>query len=161
MAGPLVRLLGTKPAPPRPGVVGRSRLRDAKRELSRAVTRTLVNPPVRGLIERGAFPPNWALLETTGRRSGRAIRTPVGNGLRDGVFWIVTEHGWAADYVKNIQRDPRVRVKVGRRWLSGTARILADEDPYARLRALARPLNDALLLLVGTEQLVIRVDLDG
>lgn len=160
MARPLVRLLGTEPAPSRPAAAGRSALRDAKREVSRAVTRRVVNPAVRGLIERGAFPPNWALLETTGRRSGRAIRTPVGNGLRDGVFWIVTEHGWAADYVKNIRRDPRVRIKVGRRWLTGTARILPEEDPYARLRALGRPLNDALLLLVGTEQLVIRVDLD-
>ncbi len=161
MAAPLVRLLGTKPAPARPGAAARSAVRDAKREVSRAVTGTLVNPAVRGLIERGLFPANWVLLETTGRKSGRPVRTPVGNGLRDGVFWIVTEHGWAAHYVKNIQHDPRVRIKVGRRWLSGTARILPDEDPYARLRALGRPLNDALLLLVGTEQLVIRVDLDG
>jgi hypothetical protein len=39
--------------------------------------------------------------------------------------------------------------------------VLAADDPYARLRALRRPLNDALLLAVGTEQLVIRIDLDN
>jgi hypothetical protein len=46
------------------------------------------------------------------------------------------------------------------RWRSGRAHVLADEDPYARLRLLRRPVNDALLLAVGTEQLVIRIDLD-
>jgi hypothetical protein len=84
----------------------------------------------------------------------------VGNGLRGSAFWIVTEHGYAADYVKNIQADPRVRIKLGPRWLSGTARILPDDPPYERLRWLARPLNDVALLGLGTEQLVIRVDLD-
>jgi len=85
---------------------------------------------------------------------------PVGNGLRDGVFWIVTEHAYHADYVRNILAEPRVRVRVGGRWRSGRAHVLADEDPYARLRLLRRPVNDALLLAVGTEQLVIRIDLD-
>ena len=134
--------------------------RPAKRRVSRFVTNRLVNPVVRPLIERGLFPPTQALLETTGRRSGRPRRTPVGNGLRGDTFWIVTEHGWASDYVKNIRHDPRVRVKVGRRWRSGTAHILPDDDPRERLRALGRPVNDALLLAVGTEQLTIRVDLD-
>jgi hypothetical protein len=62
--------------------------------------------------------------------------------------------------VKNIQANPRVKVKVGRRWYEGTARILADDDPYERLRWLDRPVNDTALRLVGTEQLTIRVDLD-
>ena len=124
------------------------------------MTTRLVNPMVRGLIERGLFPRAWVLLETTGRRSGQPRRTPVGNGLRGDVFWIVTEHGWHADYVKNIQANPRVRIKVGRDWLSGTAHILEDDDPMARLRWLRRPVNDSMLLAVGTQALTIRVDLD-
>ena len=135
-------------------------MRDAKRRVARLVTNRLVNPLVRPAIQRGLLTPAWALLETTGRRSGQPRRTPVGNGLRGDTFWIVTEHGWSADYVRNIQADPRVRVKAGPRWRSGTAHILPDEDPYARLRELRRPVNDAALLAVGTEQLVIRVDLD-
>jgi deazaflavin-dependent oxidoreductase (nitroreductase family) len=86
--------------------------------------------------------------------------TPVGNGLRGREFWIVTEHGWASAYVKNLQAEPRVRVKVGRRWMSGTATILPDDDPYERMRRLGRGVNDATVRLVGTEHLVIRVDLD-
>ncbi|MEA2478979.1 MAG: hypothetical protein QOJ07_901 [Thermoleophilaceae bacterium] len=131
-----------------------------KYRASKWVTTRLVNPGVRALIERGLFPPAWSLLETTGRRSGLPRRTPVGNGLRGDAFWVVTEHGWEADYVKNIARDPRVRVKVGRRWYGGTAHILEDDDPWQRLRWLRRPVNDAMLLAVGTQQLTIRVDLD-
>ena len=131
-----------------------------KRRVARFVTNRLVNPLVRPLLERGLFPGTHALLETTGRRSGQPRRTPLGNGLRGDVFWIVTEHGYASAYVKNIQADPRVRIKVDGRWRTGTAHLLPDDDPYARLRWLRRPVNDALLLAVGTEQLVIRVDLD-
>jgi hypothetical protein len=53
-----------------------------------------------------------------------------------------------------------VRVKVGRHWRSGTAHILPDEDPRARMRALRRPVNDAMVRLVGSEPLVLRVDLE-
>jgi deazaflavin-dependent oxidoreductase (nitroreductase family) len=152
----LLRLLGTGAATdPRP-----SRLRTLKRRVVRPLTNRVVNPLVRQLVERGALDPGWALLETRGRRTGRPRVVPVGNGLRDGVFWIVTEHGYHADYVRNILADPRVRVKVGGRWRGGRATVLAGDDPYARLRALRRPLNDALLLVVGTEQLVVRIDLD-
>ena len=131
-----------------------------KRRLARATTKYLVNPPIRALLRAGLTPPTHALLETTGRRSGLPRQVPVGNGLRSDDFWIVTEHGYAADYVKNIQADPHVRVKVGRRWYSGAAEILADDDPRARMRWLGRPVNDAVVRLVGTQQLTIRVRLD-
>jgi deazaflavin-dependent oxidoreductase (nitroreductase family) len=136
------------------------RLRTAKRRSMRTVTNRLVNPMVRRLIERGLMPKTHALLETTGRKSGLPRRVPLGNGLRGDAFWIVTEHGYGADYVKNIQANPRVRVKVGRRWYEGAAHILPDDDPRERLRWLRRPVNDALLRAVGTEQLTIRIDLD-
>lgn len=136
-------------------------MRARKRRIARFVTNRLVNPIVRPLLERGVGDQAWAVLETTGRKSGRPRRTPVGNGLRGDDFWIVTEHGWASHYVRNIQHDPRVRVKVKGRWRSGTAHILPDDDPRARLKWLRRPVNDSMLLAVGTEQLVIRVELDG
>jgi deazaflavin-dependent oxidoreductase (nitroreductase family) len=133
--------------------------RRLKRRLSKLVTVRLVNPLIRPFLEHARLP-GWALLETTGRRSGRPRRVPLGDGLRGNAFWIVTEHGWAADYVKNIQAEPRVRVKTHGRWRTGTARILSDDDPVTRLRWLGRPVNDTMLRLVGTEQLTIRVDLD-
>ena len=132
----------------------------AKRKFSRFVSNRIVNPVMRTIVDRGFASKTHALLETTGRKSGLPRRIPVGNGLRGAHFWIVTEHGHAADYVKNIQRDPRVRVKVGRRWYSGTAHLLPDDDVAARLRELRRPVNDALVRIVGTEHLTIRIDLD-
>jgi deazaflavin-dependent oxidoreductase (nitroreductase family) len=134
--------------------------RRLKRRISKFTTVRLMNPLVRRLLEWGVFPRTHALLETTGRRSGLPRRVPIGNGLRDGHFWILTEHGRSADYVRNIEKDPRVRVKVGRSWRSGTAHILPDDDPRERARMLGRPVNDALVRLVGTETFTIRVDLD-
>ena len=138
----------------------RERGRTAKRAAARTITNRLVNPILRWLLERGLWPRTQALLETTGRKSGLPRRVPIGNGLRDHTFWIVTEHGRAADYVKNIQAQARVRVKVGSRWYEGTAHILPDDDTLARLRWLGRPVNDAMLRLMSTERVTIRVDLD-
>jgi deazaflavin-dependent oxidoreductase (nitroreductase family) len=133
--------------------------RDAKRRLSKLVSVRLVNPLARAALERARLP-GVALLETTGRRSGLPRRVPVGDGLRGRSFWIVAEHGHAADYVKNIKADPRVRVKARGRWRTGTARILSDDDPGTRLTWLRRPVNDTVLRLAASEPLTIRVDLD-
>jgi deazaflavin-dependent oxidoreductase (nitroreductase family) len=130
-----------------------------KRRIMRFTTNRLVNPLVRRLHRIG-ITGGTALLETTGRKTGRPRQTPVGDGLRGRKFWIVTEHGRHAAYVKNIEANPRVRVKSGRRWHEGTAHILPDDDPYERMRRLGRRVNDTAVRLVGTEHLVIRVDLD-
>jgi deazaflavin-dependent oxidoreductase (nitroreductase family) len=123
------------------------------------MTNRLVNPVVRQLQKVGVSG-GTALLETTGRKTGKPRQTPLGNGLRGNDFWIVTEHGRHSSYVKNIEANPRVRVRVGRVWFTGTAHILDDDDPYERIRWLGRPANDTMLRMVGTEHLVIRVELD-
>jgi deazaflavin-dependent oxidoreductase (nitroreductase family) len=137
-----------------------------KRDLVRAVQVRVLNPPVKALLARGITPPGIALLETTGRRSGVRRTTPVGEGLEGSTFWIVAEHGRAAGYVRNLEADARVRVKVGGRWRTGTAHLLPGDDPRARQRALARgrplrALNAASVRAMGTELLTIRIDLDG
>ena len=134
---------------------------DRKRRLSKFASVRLLNPVMRRALEAGIVPRGWALLETTGRRSGEPRRVPVGNGLRGPHFWIVAEHGHHAAYVRNIEADPRVRVKVRRRWLSGTAHVLDDDDPRERLRILKRPLNDVGLRAMATEMVVVRIDLDA
>src|SRR5919107_1114160 len=125
-----------------------------KRRASKFASVRLLNPVMVRLLEAGVVPRGWALLETTGRRSGQPRRVPVGDGLRGSQFWIVTEHGRHADYVRNIERDPRVRVKVGRRWYTGTAHVVPDDDPHERMRWLRRPLNDAGLRAMASELLV-------
>jgi deazaflavin-dependent oxidoreductase (nitroreductase family) len=131
-----------------------------KRRASKFASVRILNPVMRRALEAGIVPRGWALLETTGRRSGEPRRVPVGNGLRGPHFWIVAEHGRHAQYVRNIEADPRVRVKVGRRWRSGTAHVLPEDDPRERLRILNRPLNDAGLRAMASEMLVVRIDLE-
>jgi deazaflavin-dependent oxidoreductase (nitroreductase family) len=130
-----------------------------KRRLSTLLTVRVVNPVVKAAAERGIPLPTVAILETIGRRSGEPRRTPVGNGLDGDTFWIVTEHGWRSSYVKNIQANPRVRVKVGRRWRTGTAHPMPEDDARARQRTMRR-LNAAMVRAMGTELLTVRVDLD-
>jgi deazaflavin-dependent oxidoreductase (nitroreductase family) len=132
----------------------------AKARTVRTFQKYVLNPPVRALFSLGLFPPTHALLETTGRQSGRPRQNPVGNGLDGDTLWIVAEHGRGASYVRNLEADPRVRVKIGRRWRTGTATILPEDDPRARLDRIGRRLNGFMVRTVGTDLLTIRVDLD-
>lgn len=131
-----------------------------KRRAVRLLQKYVVNPPVRGLLMLGVLPPTHALLETTGRRSGKPRRNPVGNGLADDgrTFWIVAEHGRQASYVRNIEADPDVRVRVGRRWHEGRATLMPNDDPRARLKAIGRPVNGAMVRAAGTDLLTVRID---
>ncbi len=121
----------------------------------------LSNLSIRFLLRRGIAPKVWAMLETTGRRSGLPRQTPVGNGTIDGVFWIVASHGRQADYVRNIEKNPAVRVKIGGRWSNGTATVLNDDDTEARSRMLPHRMDAAIGRLMATEPLTIRIDFDS
>ncbi|MFB6704790.1 nitroreductase family deazaflavin-dependent oxidoreductase [Streptomyces sp. NPDC056333] len=122
----------------------------------RAVTsfqRRIGNPLVRRL-------PRQTLLETTGRTSGLPRRTPVGGRRVGNEFWLVSEYGDKSQYVRNIQADPQVRVRIKGRWHAGTAHLVPQDDARARLRTLPR-LNSATVRAVGTNLLTVRVDLTG
>lgn len=127
-----------------------------QRRLLVGLQKRVVNPVAK--LVAGYFP-GTALLETTGRKSGAPRRTPISNGLDGNVFWIVAEQGHRAQYVKNMKADPRVRIRVHRKWRTGTARIEPDEDPIARSRSLPR-VNAWLVRAVGSELLTIKVELD-
>lgn len=132
-----------------------------KRQLVTRLQVKLLNPAVRALAARG-LAPGVVVLETTGRKSGEPRRTPVSNGLEpdSDTFWIVAEMGRRAAYVRNIEADPRVRLRLRRGWRTGTARVIDDDDPRARLRSLSR-LNAVGVRAMGSDLLVIRVDLDA
>jgi deazaflavin-dependent oxidoreductase (nitroreductase family) len=132
----------------------------AKTRTVRTFQKYVLNPPVRALFAVGLVPPTHVLLETTGRKSGRPRHNPVGSRLDGDTLWIVAEHGRSASYVRNLEADPRVRVKIGRWWRTGTATILPDDDPKARLDRIGRRVNGFMVRAVGTDLLTIRVDLD-
>jgi deazaflavin-dependent oxidoreductase (nitroreductase family) len=118
------------------------------------------NRLIRMALRAGVAPRAFALLETTGRRSGLARHTPVGNGLDGDTFWLVAAHGTQADYVRNLQAEPRVRVKAGGIWRAGTAVVLPGDDPAARSQTLPHQWDAAIGRMVASAPLTIRIDLD-
>jgi deazaflavin-dependent oxidoreductase (nitroreductase family) len=135
-----------------------------------AFQKYVANPPLKALLRVGVMPPSVVLLETVGRRSGKPRRTPVGDGRVGDTLWIVAEHGRRSGYVRNIEADPRVRVRVREglrpRWRTGTAHLMPADDPLTRQRWLAkrRPMsrvNAPAVRAMGTELLTVRVDLDA
>jgi hypothetical protein len=76
-----------------------------------------------------------------GRRPGTRPRAGRGDGSDADTCSIVAQHGHGADYVRNIESNPPVRVRGSLShtgWRAGTARILDDDDPRERARILSR-----------------------
>lgn len=130
-----------------------SRYHEIKHRAVTTLQRRVVNP----LSSRM---PQQVLLETTGRTSGLPRRTPVGGRRVGQEFWLVSEYGEKSHYVRNILADPTVRVRIRGTWHTGTAHLMPDDDPRARLKSLPSG-NSAMVRLMGTDLLTVRVDLDG
>ncbi|WP_043648587.1 nitroreductase/quinone reductase family protein [Nocardia thailandica] len=125
--------------------------KDVQHRVVTTLQRRIGNPLLRRL-------PAQQLLETTGRVSGEPRITPIGGCRKGDQFWLVSEFGERSQYVRNILADNRVRVRLGGHWHSGTAHLVRDDDPVARLRTLPRA-NSAAVRAVGTDLLTIRIDL--
>lgn len=149
------------------------------RRLLLVIQNRVLNRPARMLLRLGLAPPTYALLETTGRRSGHRRQVPVANGLDGDTFWLIAALGERAQYVRNINADPRVRVKarparlrdgVRMQWRSGIARLMRDDDARERQRQLGRGrpgyrldgvLLRSLAALERGRMLTVRIDLEA
>ena len=131
-----------------------------KRTVSTFLSVRLLNPVVRAASRAGVPLPGLVILETTGRRSGEPRRTPVGKAIVGDTLWVIAEHGLKAAYVRNIEADPRVRVRVGRAWRTGTAQVLPEDDWRERQRRIPNRVNSAAVRALGSEPVTVRVDLD-
>ncbi len=135
----------------------------------------VVNPLVVKLAQLGLVPPTYAVLETTGRKTGKMRRVPVANGLEGDTFWLIAGRGEDASFVRNIRANPRVRIKArpprlrdGWRmsWRTGRANPLPNDDALGRHRRLGRGRPayrlDGILLraLAKGDMLTVRIDLD-
>ena len=125
---------------------------DLRDRLTNKLQKWVANPVMRSL-------PFQTLLETTGRKSGQPRRTPLGGRLVGNQFWLVSEFGDRSQYIRNINANPRVRLRLRGRWRSGTAHLMPDDDPRERLRSLPA-LNSFGVRTAGTNLLTVRIDLD-
>lgn len=151
---------------PAPGH-GVNRRRPNRSGIIRQLDARVLTKGMRLLLRLGVAPKAFALLETTGRRSRLPQQTPVGNGLIGDTFWLIAARGEAAHYVRNLQRDPGVRVKIGRTWRDGVAEVLPDDDPDQRLadilthfgwlRRLDAKVLESSIRLLGSTPLVVRI----
>jgi deazaflavin-dependent oxidoreductase (nitroreductase family) len=124
--------------------------------LLRSFQRRVVNPAFRWVA---GFMPGYAVIETIGARSGRARRVPVGGGLRGSAYWLVAGDGRAAQYVRNMEANSKVRVRVHGRWRAGNAHLLPADNPRRRLWRL-NPMNGLFISISGRDLLTVRIDLE-
>ena len=77
----------------------------------------------RGYFERA---PGWVLLTTTGRRSGlaREVLLPC-ERTRDALI-VISTYGWQSNWIRNLRRNPRVRVTCAGWVLPAEAEVLED-----------------------------------
>ncbi|MFD3704017.1 nitroreductase/quinone reductase family protein [Nocardia sp. NPDC058658] len=129
-----------------------TKLRDLQHRVVTTGQRYIGNPILGRL-------PIQTLLETTGRKSGQPRITPIGGRRSGNSFWLVSEFGEKSQYIRNIQVDNRVRLRIRGRWYSGSAHLVPDDDARARLRELPRA-NSAVVRAFGTDLLTVRIDLD-
>ena len=71
-------------------------------------------------------------LTTTGRKTGQPREIEIWFVQSEGRFYILAEHFHKAQWVKNILRNPSVRVRIEDRDFEATARVL-DEKKDATL----------------------------
>jgi deazaflavin-dependent oxidoreductase (nitroreductase family) len=108
---------------------------------------------------------SYRYLTTTGRVSGRPHEIEIWFGSADGdSIYILSGGRERSDWVRNLQRDPSVRVRIGDRWFTGRARLVTDieEEALARRLLLAKyePDYSDDLSDWGRDALPVAVDLE-
>jgi deazaflavin-dependent oxidoreductase (nitroreductase family) len=71
------------------------------------------------------------LLTTTGRKSGQPRVTPLVYEKRGETITVASARGPYADWLRNIQANPRVRVRLGKRQFKGLAEVTTDPEKIA------------------------------
>ena len=73
------------------------------------------------------------LLTTTGRRSGKKRVTPLQYELIGADYYLGAARGLQADWVRNIQSNAEVEIRVGAKCFKGIAEVITDQSRFADL----------------------------
>ncbi len=93
-------------------------------------------------MENDVAPAPYLYLTTTGRVTGEPREIEIWFTERDGRFYVIAEHRHRAHWVRNLQADCRVHVRIAGRQFAATARIV-DDDQEPTLAAAVKALSDA------------------
>ena len=76
----------------------------------------------------------YCYLTTTGRVTGKPHEIEIWFGLKNATLYILSGGGETSDWVKNMQHNPSVNVRIGKDEFRGQARFVSkgDEDQMAR-----------------------------
>jgi deazaflavin-dependent oxidoreductase (nitroreductase family) len=129
---------------------------DTRRRRTVRLQRYVLNPPMKAAVWLGLVPGHM-IVETTGRVSGKRRRTVVGWRREGDVLWVVAEQGRHAGYVRNLEANPAVRLRINRRWRAATARVDDADDPLARLTHFPDA-HARIVQRAGTALLSVRFD---
>ncbi len=116
------------------------------------------------MIGRGRGPRGVVLLLTTiGRQSGRPRVTPLQYEEDQGVVYVAAARGPRADWFRNIQADPRVKVQIADRVFEGLAEPILDPARIADfllLRLKRHPIMMRAMLAMEGQWRCRRADLE-
>lgn len=79
---------------------------------------------------------DFCYLTTTGRRTGRARTIEIWFGLDGDAVYLLSGGGDSAHWVRNLQADNKVTVKLGRKTYAGAARLVTEKAEAAKARRL-------------------------
>ena len=71
------------------------------------------------------------LLTTTGRKSGLPRVTPLQYEEINGEYYLGAARGLKADWLRNIQSNPNVEIRVGAKRLRGVAEVVSEPSKIA------------------------------
>jgi deazaflavin-dependent oxidoreductase (nitroreductase family) len=78
----------------------------------------------------------YCYLTTTGRVTGRPHRIEIWFAIDGTIIYLLSGGRERSDWVKNLRREPSVRIEIGNSVFGGQARMVGDESEDQRARRL-------------------------
>jgi deazaflavin-dependent oxidoreductase (nitroreductase family) len=77
--------------------------------------------------------PGWVLLTTTGRRTGLPREVLLPCARDDNHVYLISTYGWQSDWIRNLRKNPKVKVTCDGVVVSGHAKVIEDLDEKTRI----------------------------
>ncbi len=75
----------------------------------------------------------WVLLTTTGRRTGLPRETLLPCVRSDNHIYLISTYGWQSDWIRNLRKNPKVKVTCNGVVVPGHAKLIEKLDDKIRI----------------------------